>query len=69
VNQSEDILQKHYSKLLGQLQLDQSLQRETQTMHSSKALLRLIVVDMADRGYDRDEERLEFAPRQKKPAH
>jgi len=69
LNQSEDILQKHYSKLLGQLQLDQSLQRETQAMHSSEALLRLIVVDMADRGYDRDEERLEFAPRQKKQAH
>jgi hypothetical protein len=38
-------------------------------MHSSKALLRLIEVDMADRGYAWDQEKFEFAPRQKKSAH
>jgi hypothetical protein len=65
VQQADVLLQAEYAALAGKLQLEREVLQNADTMFSSKALLRLVTMDMAERGYSWSDESLQFTPSKK----
>ena len=65
VRQADVLLQAEYGALAVKLQLEDEVLQNADTMFASKGLLRLITVDMAERGYSWNGESLQFTPSKK----